>query len=557
MAVATPVDPDADVPLAVNSARAFPALTPLVLEALASNRSTIAEQSLSKALLGKVQADVDPRVLLSHALTALAKHSCAEHNRMLVRVVESPEKFRAAGYPDHTAQVVFDDAVRAAKLSASSDLRAQLAALAATGSVAPERSRELQRLVAGPEIENLQAGLILYRASLGDPAARSAYERRVQLESARALDSLLKMPSATVGTSQPVSLKRRDDDRPASADAAALSIARQLWTPACGEAIARRLSANEDLGKDRDIALCAMNLPIDAVRAELFRSLERRWQEGRARVTGGAANHDLQAIRDPAMLIVLKSLPRFEEDAKANKRSRRSRNTRANASAAVQAKAAERKARFELTRLSAELAIDFNRRFHAAAQATPFSPASLSNIAGGQGADEVAAERSASSARLTDFGEGSDLDLEGAGGDERELTPVVPSGKLVRGVPFPLHKDAEVRAEYHLEWPQELADKLPGVPISPLTVHYVRVEAKARFSALHGYYRRQLENAVSRVLERGRWLDDLNRDTDSNLCTSTDIIISGTDYVRAAAKAPEERLVVEILIVQAKDPRDG
>jgi len=560
------IDPDADVPSAVNSARAFPALTPLVLAALASNRSTMAEQALSKALLGKVQADVDPRVLLSQTLTALAKHPCAEHHRMLARVVESPEKFRAAGYPDHTAQIVFGDALRAAGLSASPELRAQLAALAATGAVPPERSRELQRLVAGPEVENLQAGLILYRASLGDPAARMAYERRVQQYSSQAFDTLLRMPAASAAT-QLVSLQRQEGDDPATADDAALAVARQLWTPACGEAIARRLSASEDLIKDRDIVLCAMNLPIDSVRTELFRALERRWEEGRARVTGGGTSNDLEVIRDPAVLIALKSLPRFEEEPKAAKKSRRSvarkgRNTRAKSSPAVQAKAVERKAKFELTRLSAELAIDFNKRFHAAAQATPLSPSSLSDIAGGQGADDLAAEQPTNSIEEADRGLNAELDLEGSDSegdetDDQKLAPTMPAGKIVRGVPFPLHKDAEVRAEYHLDWPQELAEKLPGVPISPLKVHYVRIEAKARFSALHGYYRRQLEDAVSRVLERGKWLDDFARDAETKLCTSTDIIISGTNYVRAAAKAPEERLVVEILIVQAKDPRDG
>ncbi|MFO0900987.1 MAG: hypothetical protein U0836_26460 [Pirellulales bacterium] len=555
------LDPEADVAPTVASAQAFPALTPVVLDALASNRSTAAEQALSKALLGKLPADVDQRALLSHTLTALAKHPSAEHNQLLLRVVETPEKFRAAGYPDHTAEVVFRDAVRALGLSASADLRARLAALVAAANLPPERSRELQNLVAGPEVENLRAGLILYRAALGDAAARASYERRVQLYSAQALSDLMGLAPADGAGTQLVSLAVGATTSELSRDRAALSVARQLWTPACGEALARRLAASEDLSKESDVVLCAMSLPVDTVRQELFRALERRWEEGRARVTGGTGN-DLKAIRDPAMLIALKSLPRFEEDLKPSKRSRRvvarrGRTTRAKVNPAVQAKAAERTAKFELTKLSAELAMDFNRRFHAAAQAKPLPATSFSDIAGGEGADDMDAGGAPAAqdppAEL-DHSEspsfGADLEEEDPG-----AVPAIAAGQRVRGVPFPLHKDAEVRAEYHLEWPQDLADRLPGTPISPLVVHYLRIDAKGRFSAVHGYYRRQLTESISRYLERGKWLDQFERDSASGLCTSTDVMVTGTDYVRAAAKAPEERLVVEILIVQANDPR--
>jgi hypothetical protein len=474
----------------------------------------------------------------------------------LLRVAESPEKFRAAGFPDHTADVVFRDAIRALGLNTSAELRAQLAALVATGGLPPERSRELQQLVAGPEVENLRAGLILYRASLGDGAARSAFERRVQLYSGQAFDELMGLTPNPGGSTQLVSLAASTPGVAHTPAAPALAVARQLWTPACGEALARRLAASQDLSKDRDVVLCAMNLPVDAVRKELFRTLERRWEEGRARVLGSTNSTDLRAIRDPALLIALKRLPRFEEDLKPRRSAaRRGGANRAKANPAVQAKAVERKARFELTKLSAELAIDFNRRFYAAAQAKPLAATSFSDIAGGQGVDDLTQEERATSVAadanaLAD--EALDLDSD----QDDEAASAIAPGLQVRGLPFPLHKDAKVQAEFHLEWPRELEARLPGVPLSPLVVHYVRIDAEARFSALHGYYRRQLPEAVSRYLERGRWLDDLARDADTGLCTSTDVIVSGTDYLRAAAKAPEERLVVEILIVQANDPRD-
>lgn len=556
------LDPEADVAPTVASAQAFPALVPVVLEALASNRSTAAEKALSRALLGKLPADVDQRALLGHTLTALAKHPSAEHNQLLLRVVETPEKFRAAGYPDHTAEVVFREVVRALGLSASADLRARLAALVAAANLPPARSRELQSLVAGPEVENLRAGLILYRAALGDTGARAAYERRVQLYSAQALSDLMGLAPADGTGAQLVSLASSGTNSETSRDRAALSVARQLWTPACGEALARRLAASEDLSKESDVVLCAMSLPVDTVRQELFRALERRWEEGRARVVGGMSG-DLKAIRDPATLIALKSLPRFEEDLKPSKRSRRvvarrGRTTRAKVNPAVQAKAAERAAKWELTKLSAELAVEFNRRFYAAAQTRPLPATSFSEIAGGEGTDEMdvggasAAEQEPpdelDDAQSPSFS--ADLD-EG----DPDTVPAIAAGQRVRGVPFPLHKDAEVRAEYHLEWPQDLADRLPGTPISPLVVHYLRIDAKGRFSAVHGYYKRQLSDSISRYLERGKWLDQFERDSASGLCTSTDVMVTGTDYVRAAAKAPEERLVVEILIVQANDPR--
>jgi hypothetical protein len=328
------------------------------------------------------------------------------------------------------------------------------------------------------------------------------------------------------------------------------------------------------------VLLCALSLPLDAVRKEVYRALERRWEEGRARLVGGSGTADLRAIRDPAVLVALKCLPRFEEDLKPAKRSRRSvsrtsRSTRARANPAVQAKAAERKARFELTKLSAELALDFNQRFYAAANSRALPITSYSEAGGGaDSAPTDAGPPAGATPGPTDGGESApqtspdeeaeleagDLGTadEGPADDEEgaDALPPVPEGQRVRGVPFPLHRGAEVLAEYHLEWPQDLAPRLPHAALGPLTVHYVRLETKARFGALHGYYRRQLDRAVSRYVERGKWLDAFEPNDETGLCTSTDLFVTGTDYLRATAKAPDERLVVEILIVTASDPRN-
>jgi hypothetical protein len=134
--------------------------------------------------------------------------------------------------------------------------------------------------------------------------------------------------------------------------------------------------------------------------------------------------------------------------------------------------------------------------------------------------------------------------------------------------PIELHADKHVVAEYHLDWPDGLPDKekLAGLPLDPMTIHYVRMEERGKPHFLEGYYRRKFTAGAACPLPDGLYLESFHTVPQTDRKISYDLLITLPKDTSAAAQRPavkpasektadqERELVIEILYLDVKDP---
>jgi hypothetical protein len=86
-------------------------------------------------------------------------------------------------------------------------------------------------------------------------------------------------------------------------------LARQFWNPPFVPALAAKLDAMANLGDDPQLIMLAAAIPTDAMRAQLYKTLQARWADG-PEPLAAATGYPATAIGDPALILILKSLPR-------------------------------------------------------------------------------------------------------------------------------------------------------------------------------------------------------------------------------------------------------
>lgn len=131
-------------------------------------------------------------------------------------------------------------------------------------------------------------------------------------------------------------------------------------------------------------------------------------------------------------------------------------------------------------------------------------------------------------------------------------------------LPIELHNDKDVEVRYDLKWP-ESAPKNSGQALDPLEVHYIRIAETADPSKVWKTYSRILKTK-GRMLQQGNvaLLDAVKEGSAPGRKLSIDVAIIRQQPGMAAApqpatdrrgkKAVGEPLVVEILTVEMKDP---
>ena len=113
----------------------------------------------------------------------------------------------------------------------------------------------------------------------------------------------------------------------------------------------------------------------------------------------------------------------------------------------------------------------------------------------------------------------------GAGG----AAPAASEGQPAHGLPFALRDDATVMAEYHLDWPAGADEKLSGVPLGEMKLHYVRTEQTTRLTTLESYFRRQVGgNPDVHPVHDGSWMDSFIPVPDTDWKRSVDILMTTT-----------------------------
>ena len=123
-------------------------------------------------------------------------------------------------------------------------------------------------------------------------------------------------------------------------------------------------------------------------------------------------------------------------------------------------------------------------------------------------------------------------------------------------MPFEVRSDASVVAEYHLDWPGTQQEKLSGVPLGELKLHYLRAELDTRLSTLESYYRRQLGSPDVRSIYNGSWMESLSTVPDSDWKRSVDLMFTATVPAgEQLDKKQELPVTVDILCIDVKDPQ--
>jgi hypothetical protein len=266
-------------------------------------------------------------------------------------------------------------------------------------------------------------------------------------------------------------------------------LASPLWAADFTKVVGARLETAGSLETDSVTIVLATTIPIDAVRAKVYRLLEQHYLHQGPQVleTGGLAGN---VLSDPGLLVTMKLLPRKEarKPRPTPTRTRDRKGGRGEQSGGLPAPAqpAQQPAGpgEEWTGAAERLVRAFCERLGAAG-----------NSAKG-GSAEVA---------------------------EKRLVQVPPVG-------------VQVVSEYHFEWPDDLAEKgkLSGVALDPMTIHYVRFQGTSTINKVLAFYGRQLGKPTEHTVADGMWLESLRFVPDSRRRFSVDVLVTRADANRPA-----------------------
>jgi hypothetical protein len=508
-----------------------------LVAALAANGTRVARETLRAIVQGKWSTP-DDRAATVAALGALAASGEPQDEALLLTALTAPEGLRpppAPGQPGGGFGPVAPGPLGADELqrmaaagvrsAGSAALRLQLARYLVRPDTPPSSRALLVPCLEDPRIENVAAQVVLYASEEIDAAVRGRLEQRFAALSSEALGRGLRLPAsqitpAAVGaTVQPGRVDLEEAAPPRLAPAAGplpldpLEAVRWLWSDALAETLDRRLSLVESLAKARGTLVFCATVPSPAARASLYRVLGKHWYEGPA--AGGAADAWVPALSDPALLLVLKGLPR-------KGLLPRPPEHHAGKHAAKPVPGVKAKANFEA---------DIKHKRELAEQGWIDRSEQLVR-------NWCARLRSAALAGQA---------------PSRTASVAVRTAE----VPLALHPKARPLVIHHCDWPGGLAEKVPAAVRDPLEMYYVRTEEKNRIERVMTYYHRQWESGTERAIKGGAWLDYCGKGAQADRKRSIDMIIT-----RAAPDAPalageEMDLVVEILWIEAKDPALG
>jgi hypothetical protein len=133
-------------------------------------------------------------------------------------------------------------------------------------------------------------------------------------------------------------------------------------------------------------------------------------------------------------------------------------------------------------------------------------------------------------------------------------------------LPVKLDSPQDVMMEYHLDWPSAVRDTLLGLRLDPLSVHYVKIEERARPSKVVAHYERELKLGDRvKFPERGKetevhksaariWFDHLSAGSTPDRVRSLDIVIRPANPDLPVMHDQERKMIVEILTIEINDP---
>ena len=285
-------------------------------------------------------------------------------------------------------------------------------------------------------------------------------------------------------------------------------LARVLWAPNVATPLLKRLEDVESLEKDAPQILWASTVPLDPMRTKVYGTLRRHWETGpKALMASGMLEG---VISEPGFLFVMKSLPRkdppvnwtpsggsgsgtssmpMQPGADPSGRGDSGRLKGAKVGAAAE----KMKAKAEKIQLDAEwmtatehLVRTYCRRLYLAAKAARKT---------GKTADESGRE----------------------------------------GMPVDVPPDAQVAAEFHFDWPGDGQQKLSGISLDPIKVHYVRILDRTTPRKAATLFKRKMVSEADHRSDFGMWLETWRTMPNTDQKQSIDIVVTRAKDMAAKA----------------------
>jgi hypothetical protein len=516
-------------------------LVETIVEALGCNGSETARGTFEQILAGTFATD-DDKAAVEAALKALVAHSSNENDALLLRVLTAADKLRPAGRQGSwPAKDMKAKAFELVKTSASSGLRTQLAEAVLGEHAKIDPKEPIDEFLLAPTLLNCGAQLVIYQKAFPDKELKAVLEQQLLGYGSQVLSRCLDIPGEALPASAGMPAGPRtgfgpspqpmpsgghapsdNAAKPADVDFAS-QFAGQLWSGAFRGLLESQLTNLRTLDKQPNLVLLAATIPQDSMRSILFKMLYsnsyKHWYEGpKALETAGLLD---RVVTDPGLLVTIKTLPR-KESANTPKASDAAKPGRGGPIVAgPRATGGPQKklqAEQEWMDLSAKLVGAWCKRLDAAAAAK-----------------EKDAENSPATNKTP--ADESDLKLPG------DIT-------LPRG--------AEVVASHHIVLPDAAPAGFAQVRPDSLHVYYVRTKETNKLKKAINYYKGQVKPTSEARLIEGKktWIDVVRVGSQKDRRRSIDVLITRPDSAGAANNDDEVELIVELLIIEIKDPKD-
>lgn len=590
-------------------------LVSTLIAALGENGSDGADAALADLLSGKIQTGVSARMVGEAVIRTMAEHWKPAYQELLITAVFAPQTIRppapdakAPANPggfgqqnlnDFSAEQLQQSAIAELTKQSTPELRKALAQRLVANDTPKSAWQHVKPLLVDSKPENLPAQIVLFCSDQTDEQTRDQLQQTLAKYSTWTLDRLLGVPSDFRGQGGAIGLPTQtgfggpaSGAQPAETETQlAERLARELWSPPLifrvRTLLFRRVIEGKQLQAMAPIIAFAGTLPTTAIRATLASGTGRIWKRGPELFK--APNSFPELFHDPGDLLAIKTTPRQADKAKQEELEAKfngPRNNRARPRKPAEP-SEEDKIKHEWMDASEQLVRALNERFHAASASgasrveVKFDSSDAKNDAAADTAGEAKRsrattakasktrepaqpKRSARAAPPPDEGPPElDRPEDNPFGTEAQMQALPP---IPAELPLELHSK-DVTAEYHLNWPAELAGKVDNTMLSPLVVHYVRFEQKERLTKVAGHYFRQLKGAKQHYTNDGRWIDFIGPGSAQPYLRSVDVIVTTKSPVygapppqgRADAKTknPPEDLIVEILSIETVNPRRG
>lgn len=519
-----------------------------IIPALAAGGTRTARRALEKLVNGTLPTGVDEPQVVEPALAALATRFGENGELVLYTAIAAPETLRAGSTEVPPARLRQLALPLAAQVTSPS-FRARLVDVFLDRSQPREVTVAVERLLLEPVAANMAAQVELFARSETPPELLTRLRPVFVAQTRAALFELLNVPPELLAalpapSASPGMRGGVGGSLPAPGREGAYLVARHLWGERFVEALVRRAPELGETARLLEWLALATALPAADVRRGLAELMTRYWDEGTRDLKLGRRFGEV--ILDPGALVIVKSAPRVLDPAVRDRRQGRTSDARNGPRRGNPPAPSDReKARYEWMQASEEFVLVICERLHQVALAQ--------RLLGAGHAQQPAA----GPIRLAAY----QVDPIPDQPDRPEDDPFGTAAQAGAGrgapppLPVTLDKGAEILAEYHVTWPDDLEDRPADVIIAPLAIHYVRAKVNDRLTAIASGLQQQLGGVRSRPLEnQGRWLDQLAAGSAPGRLRSVDVVVTRLSTDAAPARPGNEDLQIEVLSIEILDP---